>query len=87
MLLCRQARKYWRYYSPVYKKVKEISECSDCNNGKKKIIQVDHFPALGPRPRTIEDFPDWWNRLMTGPQHGLCKIHHSQKTKKERKHV
>lgn len=85
MLLCRQARKYWRFYSPVYKQVKEISRCSICNDGKKIKVEVDHFPALGARPRTIEELPEWWNRLMFGPQQGLCKSHHREKTKKERK--
>lgn len=87
MMLCRQARRYWKYYSTVYKTVKEISKCNICNDGKVQKIEVDHFPALGPRPRTIGEFPDWWTRLMTGPQFGLCIPHHREKTKQERKHA
>ena len=85
MLLCRVARKYWRFYSPTYAKVKELSVCADCGGDKKTKVEVDHFPALGKRPRTIEEFPSWWGRLMNGPQQGLCKNHHLEKTKRERK--
>lgn len=84
MFLCKQARKYWRYYSPVYKEVRASLFCIECRK-KVKYIEVDHNPALGARPRVIEDFPDWWNRLMLGPQFGLCKVHHTEKTKRERK--
>ena len=83
MLLCRQARKFWRYYSPVYQEVKNKSYCESCK--KTTSIEVDHNPRLGSRPRTIEELPNWWNRLMFGPQEGLCKKHHLEKTRSERK--
>lgn len=89
MLLCIQARKYWRFYSSIYKQVKGIAKCEICADGKKKEVEVDHFPALGPRPRTIKEFADWWERLMFGPQRGLCHKHHKEVTtqqRKERKH-
>lgn len=84
MMLCRQARRYWRYYSTIYKGVKESSYCIVCCK-KVKAVEVDHDPRLGSRPRTIDEFPDWYKRLMGGPQFGLCKEHHLAKTKKERR--
>jgi len=84
MFLCLQARKYWRFYSPTYKQVKALGTCSVCADGKKVSVEVDHEPPLGSRPRTINEFPDWWNRLMSGPQTPLCKKHHEAKTKNER---
>ncbi len=85
MMLCKQARKYWRFYSPIYKAVKALSTCSVCANGKKlSYVEVDHEPPLGSRPQAIEELPDWWNRMMYGPQTGLCKKHHTEKTKHER---
>lgn len=84
MMLIRQARKYWRFYSPIRLEVRKERYCVEC---KKKVVfvEVDHNPPLGKRPRTIEEFPNWWNRLMSGPQEGLCTLHHKKKTNKERK--
>lgn len=84
MMLCRVARKYWRFYSPVRDQIAKASFCVECNR-KVKYVEVDHNPRIGSRPRTIEEFPAWWNKMMFGPQQGLCKPHHSAKTKKERK--
>lgn len=83
MFLCKAARKYWAYYNPAYKDIKKAGICNGCG---KYVgwVEVDHNPPLGSRPRTIEEFADWWNRLHYGPVVGLCKKHHLEKTRIER---
>lgn len=83
MMLCRRARQYWRYYSPLYKQVKDESYCTECDKKVKK-VDVDHSIPLGKEPRYVSQFGDWLNRLFFGYQIGLCKRHHKKKTKKER---
>lgn len=83
MMLCKQARRYWEYYSPAYKQTKLESHCNQCGF-KVPYVDVDHFPPLGPRPRTFDDLGDYLNRMFFGPVQGMCKQHHDAKTKDER---
>lgn len=84
MMLCKQARRYWEYYSPAYKQTKEDSHCNVCGY-KVDWVEVDHNPPLGKRPYTFNELADYLNRMFFGPVQGLCKKHHKEKTTIERK--
>lgn len=84
MFLCKSARRYWNFYSESRKQTEKDSHCNMCGH-KVKEVEVDHNPPLGPRPRNIEQFGDWLNRLIYGPVQGLCIPHHRAKTAEERK--
>jgi hypothetical protein len=83
MFLCAAGRKYWRFYSPAHKEVKQKSFCDVC---KKKVdyVEVDHTEPVGSRPREFKDMGAWLERLFYLPLQGLCKKHHQEKTARER---
>jgi hypothetical protein len=84
MMICRAARRYWEFYSSARKQVLKDSHCNKCGF-KVGYVEVDHEPPLGSRPRKFEELGDWMNRLFYGPQQGLCKEHHAEKTRAQRK--
>lgn len=84
MFLCAAARKYWRFYSPAHKETKQQSICDVCKK-KVEFVEVDHIEPVGSRPREFKDMGAWLERLFFLPVHGLCKQHHLEKTKAERK--
>jgi hypothetical protein len=83
MMLARQARRYWRYYSPIYQQVKKDKYCLECER-KVKFVEVDHIDPIGARPHTTEEFGVWLEKLLHSSQAGLCKKHHLEKTRRER---
>ncbi len=86
MKLCQQARRYWRYYSIAYKKVKYQGSCDECSVEIDE-CEVDHRTPIGTQPRDIKDFGKWLVKLFcpASKLQGLCKTCHSAKTKRERK--
>lgn len=84
MFLCAAARKYWRYYSISYKAVKQEQFCVRCNKHV-DYVEVDHVEPVGSRPRVFNQVSPWLERLFYLPLQGLCKQHHLEKTRAERK--
>ncbi len=83
MMLCKDLRRRCFQYRPEIKDILKESICTVC---AKKVpeIQADHIEPVGARPHFIQDFPEYWNRMMFLPMQGLCPVHHKIKTKFDR---
>jgi hypothetical protein len=84
MFLCKDLRRRCFQYRPEVATIRKAGICSICGPGH-KYIEADHIEAVGSRPHFIEDFPEYYKRMMFLPMQGLCKKHHEEKTAKARK--
>jgi hypothetical protein len=86
MFLCKDLRRRCFQYRPEVAQIRKLGVCAVCTDHSiHRDIEADHIEPVGSRPHFIEDFPEYYKRMMFLPMQGLCPKHHKDKTAKARK--
>ena len=83
MFLCRDIRRRWMQYGENRSyNLKSKSGTTKCAGCAKRATEWDHIIPVGARVYTIEDIPDYINRMLFNNCQPLCKKCNAKKADK-----